>query len=49
MWSETIMPAVNLKLENKILSTFAEMVSMKMGEEITLNMKDESITFRRVK
>jgi hypothetical protein len=42
------MPAVNLKLENKVLSTFVEILEMKIGEKMTLVLKDEEFTIMRV-
>jgi len=42
------MPAVDLNLENKLLSTFVEIISLKIGEEIEISMKNESVKLRRV-
>lgn len=42
------MPSLNLKLENKILSTFVQMLEMKVGEKMTLDLRDETFTIMRV-
>ncbi|MHB8602368.1 MAG: hypothetical protein ACYC6W_02595 [Nitrosotalea sp.] len=43
------MPPRNIRLEDRIFSTFLEMLEMKIGQEMTLQMKDTAITLRRVK
>ena len=42
------MGAVNLKLENELLSTLVEILQLKIGEEIEINMKDETVKLRRI-
>lgn len=40
------MPGVNLKLEDKVLDTMIGFLTLKVGEILTLQLKDESMKFK---
>jgi len=42
------MPAVNIKLENKLLETLQKILSLRLNEELNIHFKDGNIALKRV-
>lgn len=37
-----------LKLENKVLDTFIDLITLKVGEVLELNLKEGNMKFKRI-
>jgi hypothetical protein len=53
-WKNTIrqigdkMPEIDLKLEDKVLDTFMSLITLKVNEELELDLKEGKMKFKRV-